>query len=279
MYLLGGRGTPNGLTGIFGRLSFATNQNIGPAVNLTAPANNVTVVPGSSVNVAANASDFDGYIERVEFYVDGSLVFTDYEAPYGFTWTAPMTQRNYTLMARAYDNEGASTNSPTRTITVYTDNLPPAVAIISPADQAAFPRGTQMQVSVNASDPDGTVTRVELYSNGQLVASKTSGPWTFLWNAPAGFHTLTARATDNANATSQSLPVEIVVGGPPQPKLIAINFKDNPATDINETATGGYYWNSVANHTFSKGLCERSTIRRSLTLLFKWKQLVWVRGE
>ncbi|MCD8482136.1 MAG: hypothetical protein LR015_05375 [Verrucomicrobia bacterium] len=64
---------------------------------------------------------------------------------------------------------------------------------------------------------------------------------------------MTARATDNANATSQSLPVDIIVGGPPQPKLIAINFKDNPATDINETVTGGYYWNSVASHTFNKG--------------------------
>ncbi|MCD8482137.1 MAG: Ig-like domain-containing protein [Verrucomicrobia bacterium] len=143
----------------------------------------MTVVPGATVNVTAHASDFDGYIERVEFYVDGSLVYTDYAAPYGFSWTAPMTQRNYTLMARAYDNEGASTNSATRTITVYTDNLPPAVAITSPSNEAQFPRGTQLQVAVSASDPDGTVTRVELYSNGQLVDTRSSAPWTFLWHA------------------------------------------------------------------------------------------------
>ena len=91
-------------------------------------------MPGTTLDVAATASDFDGYIDRVEFFVDGSLVHTSHGEPHGFTWTAPMVQRNYTLLARAYDNEGASTNSATRTITVYTDNLPPSVSIAAPVD-------------------------------------------------------------------------------------------------------------------------------------------------
>lgn len=251
-----GASTPDGLTGIFGRLSFATNQNIPPSVSITSPTGPVTIVPGSTLNVTANASDFDGSIDRVEFYVDGALVATDTTAPYGFTWTAPMTQRNYTLMARAYDNEGASTNSPTRTITVYTDNLPPAVSMAAPENNTLIPRGSNIVLSANASDPDGSITKLEFFANGVSLGdgsrANSSQPFSLFWSPAAGIYDITARATDNSGAMSTSLPVKLTVGGVPTGFTVAINFKDSPATDLNQTAAGGYYWNSVGSTQFSK---------------------------
>ena len=61
------------------------------------------------------------------------------------------------------------------------------------------------------------------------------------------------RATDNVGAQAVSLPSGLTVGGAPTARLIALTLKDNPATDLNQTATGGYFWNAVAGATFSKG--------------------------
>ena len=62
-----------------------------------------------------------------------------------------------------------------------------------------------MNVSANASDTDGTIAAVEFYAGCTLIGSDTSSPYSVSWsNAPAGTHTLTAVARDNAGATTTS---------------------------------------------------------------------------
>ncbi len=72
-----------------------------PTVNVTAPANGATV--SGTVDVTASASDAVG-VQKVEFYVDGSLVETDTAAPFTFTWnTVGVANGGHALMAKAYD--------------------------------------------------------------------------------------------------------------------------------------------------------------------------------
>ncbi|MCY1081758.1 extracellular catalytic domain type 1 short-chain-length polyhydroxyalkanoate depolymerase [Archangium lansingense] len=72
-----------------------------PTVNVTAPANAATV--SGTVDVTASASDTVG-VNKVEFYIDGSLADTDTVAPYVFTWnTAGVANGSHSLMAKAYD--------------------------------------------------------------------------------------------------------------------------------------------------------------------------------
>jgi len=67
-------------------------------------------------------------------------------------------------------------------------------------------------VAADASDPDGTVTRVDFLSNDAPVGSSTQAPYSLvLTNVIAGEYTFRAIATDDAGATGSSAPVSILV--------------------------------------------------------------------
>ncbi len=55
--------------------------NTAPTVSLTSPTAGQSFAAGASVPLAANASDADGSVARVEFRIDGQLVATDATAP------------------------------------------------------------------------------------------------------------------------------------------------------------------------------------------------------
>jgi hypothetical protein len=87
------------------------------------------------------------------------------------------------------------------------------VAITSPAAGARFQAGATIAVSASASDPDGTIAKVDFAANGQAIGSSdTSSPYTIDWgNVAAGSYTLTAAAQDNLGASTVSLAVSITV--------------------------------------------------------------------
>jgi len=97
--------------------------NVGPAVNLTSPANSASYNAPASITIAANASDSDGSIAKVEFYNGTQKLGEDASSPYAYTWTN-VVAGNYTLTAKAYDNTGAVSISAVvavKVVTVVTD--------------------------------------------------------------------------------------------------------------------------------------------------------------
>ena len=91
-------------------------------------------------------------------------------------------------------------------------NTPPSATITSPADGAIFAWKPTITVTATASDPDGSVAKVEFRDGTTLLGQDTSAPYSFTWrNVPPGSHALTARATDNAGAVTTSPPVGITV--------------------------------------------------------------------
>lgn len=81
-----------------------------PAVQVTSPTSGSMIAVGAPITIAASASDSDGTIGRVDFYVNGALVATDAAAPYTAVWT-PGSMGNYTITAVATDNVGVKTTS------------------------------------------------------------------------------------------------------------------------------------------------------------------------
>jgi len=95
-------------------------------------------------------------------------------------------------------------------------NQAPACAIISPTNSAMFTVPADVIISADANDPDGFIARVEFYDGDALLGFVASAPFNFVWsNAPAGTHTLIAKARDNGLAVTPSAPVIITVNPPP----------------------------------------------------------------
>jgi len=183
-----------------------------PNVSLTSPANNAVFAPGANIALVAGAADADEFVTKVEFFSEGTLLGTQFLAPYNITWNNVPAGR-YSLTARATDLVGLVTTSAPVTITVDT---PPRVSITSPANNALFVAPATVTVTATAADADGSVTQVEFFDGATPVGavSTTPGASTYsvtLANVSAGTHTLIARATDNQGATTVSAPVTITV--------------------------------------------------------------------
>jgi hypothetical protein len=91
-------------------------------------------------------------------------------------------------------------------------NSPPSVSISSPPGGATFTEPANIPIIANATDNDGTVTRVDFFAGATLLGTATNNPFTLTWtNVVAGSYSLTARATDNGGGTSTSSPVSVTV--------------------------------------------------------------------
>lgn len=201
-----------------------------PAIAMTAPANNAVLVAPVNVTITAAASDMDGTVSRVEFYRGTSLVATDTTAPYSYVWNSvPLGM--HTLTAKAYDNRGAVATSSPVTFTVNA-NVGPSIAITSPAPGARFVHPAAIPITATATDPDGTIARVEFHYDYGLIGSDSSSPYGITWNSPhTGTVALTAKAVDNKGAYASSAPISIgidynqapvvvLTGDPPEGELV-----------------------------------------------------------
>jgi len=84
-------------------------------------------------------------------------------------------------------------------------NLPPVVIISSPSKGDKYNSPANITVDVEASDPDGTVTKVELFNGTIKMGELTTAPYSFtLKNLPEGAYALKAVATDNLKAVTTS---------------------------------------------------------------------------
>ena len=186
-----------------------------PVVALTSPVSGTTYSAGATVTLAASASDPDGAIAKVEFYRGGStLIGTASSEPYRFDWQN-VAAGSYTLTAKAYDRKNGTATSTPVTI-VVTNNQLPVVTLTSPAQGAFYAAGEPIPLAATASDPDGTVTRIEYFDGAVLIGSAGSAPFTMTWtDAPAGLHAIVARAIDDKGGVTNSPSIGIVIGQPP----------------------------------------------------------------
>jgi len=66
----------------------------------------ITTIIIGRINVMVNATDSLSGINRVEFYIDNELQYTDYTAPYEWLWADRGFFFPYTVTVIAYDNAG-----------------------------------------------------------------------------------------------------------------------------------------------------------------------------
>ena len=137
-----------------------TPNNIAPTCAVTAPSDGTNYTSLQTISISANATDNDGSISQVEFFVNEGSVGTDVTSPYTVNWSLP-ADGAYTLTAVATDNDGAETTSNAVNITVSVAG-PPTQTIekrIAGSMDDVEQDGTNGSMYTNSSD-------IELVNDG-----------------------------------------------------------------------------------------------------------------
>lgn len=96
-------------------VSLIVSRDQPPTVNITQPANGATVY--LTVEVRADAADDYG-VQKVDFYVDGTLKLTDTAAPYFYSWDTTKTSNGQHVVKAAASDTAGQTASDEKTVTV-----------------------------------------------------------------------------------------------------------------------------------------------------------------
>ena len=147
--------------------STALTTNQPPAVKLTSPTSGTSFAAPASVTLSASASDPEGHLSRVEFYVGSSLVAKDTTSPFSATWSTS-TAGTYAIKAIAYDADGGVTTSAASTITVTstTTTVPAKVVFQASADHATLVTSYRLDVYANGGTP-GSATPIATSNLGK----------------------------------------------------------------------------------------------------------------
>jgi len=215
-------------------ISIATYTPTGPSVSITSPANNASFIPGSSVAIAASASETGGTVTNVAFYSGSTKLGNVASTPYNYTWSS-VPAGSYALTAVAADSSGITATSSVVNITVA--HLAPTVAITSPAGGAAYTAPASIAIAATASDTDGNVTNVAVYSGATLLANIASAPYNYTWaNVSAGSYSLTAVASVDTGASATSSAISVAVTNPVVASFTG-SYSENFDLDLSNSTT------------------------------------------
>jgi uncharacterized repeat protein (TIGR02059 family) len=203
----------------------AAINNQPPVVSISSPTKSTAYIAPATITIDAIAFDPDGTVTKVEFYNDNTRLGESTTIPYSFTWKE-VPAGTYSITAAATDNKGLRTVSAVVTVVVEKSA---SVVNQFPSVRIKIPKGKKPKkhdnvvIIAEASDPDGTISKVELKSGNVTIAELTAAPYVFtLQNVDTGIYLFTATATDNLGAVSTSDAIELRVEDFFNPDLISL---------------------------------------------------------
>ena len=185
-----------------------------PKVSLTGTPASQTA-PGP-VTLSASASDSDGTVAKVSFYVNNTKFADILTPPFTTSYTTTSTGTIYRFYAIVTDDRGGTSTSQDVNVSVGTGtNNAPKVTLAVGSTQIAFPGTATM--TATASDVDGTIARVRFYQNGTLRGDVTTPPYTFSYTTTVpGIYKFKATAIDDKGASTSTAEVAVTSGTPTQ---------------------------------------------------------------
>ncbi|WP_162144128.1 Ig-like domain-containing protein [Sporocytophaga myxococcoides] len=261
-----------GLTSISTPVTITVNtSNTPPTVSITSPLTGAHFTAPASINIFTSVTDQEGPISKVEFYQGSVKLGEDAFYP-GFDWSwTNVPAGTYKLTAKAFDSGGLTKVSDTITVIVDpASNAAPVVSLTAPANNATFTAPASITITANASDSDGSISKVEFYQGTTKLGEVLTAPYSYSWsNVAAGTYSITAKAFDNANASTTSSAVSITVNAAPTADLIGPDCSTSGQTfvlEVNPSLRAGaitYNWwsnTSVQSITPVSGQPYKATV-------------------
>jgi Bacterial Ig domain len=161
------------------------------------------------VRVGYNRQQFLG---GTTYFFDDDLPTDSYNTPpfkeFNPTFTVPQNGTYYFIFN--YTQNGYSFT--------YLDEIViektflPQTAVTFPAANASYNEGTDLTLTANASDADGSTVKVEFFANGLKLGEDLTAPYEYQWrNILPNDYQLTTKATDNRGnvGTSAATPMRM----------------------------------------------------------------------
>jgi hypothetical protein len=208
-------GTAQTTSTVSRRVVVNNQSGLPPSATLTVPTSTTTA---STVNLTANATDSDGSVVEVEFFLNRNSIGQAKRDQQANTWRltasfAGVPPGTAEVVALARDSSGNVAASPTSNVTVTAaSSIAPTITITPSTLNAAFNR--QVQLRANARDTDGSITSVQYFSNNTNLGSSTNSGTNYQVNwTPnvSGTFNVWAIVTDNTNNTTVAPTVEVTV--------------------------------------------------------------------
>lgn len=191
--------------------------NTPPTVQSLLPADGSVFNENDSVAISVNATDSDGQVTQVEFFVDGTSVGIDTTATgdnFSFNWSA--TAGTHAISVVATDDKQAVSNTLITNVIVNTtgNQLPTANLSLGGGNNLVI--NQPVDIVLDGSDPDGSIAKLTLLINDQVAFESTTAPAQHTWTpTQLGTVTLKLVVEDNTGATAESILNANVVETPP----------------------------------------------------------------
>lgn len=171
------------------------------SVKLTSPKPDTAYMNTGNVLFEATITLGGSSISKVEFYVDNVKIGEDLTSPYSYSWENP-NPGTYMVYAKAIEQSGKTAKSNYFGLKI-TDGKP-EIFLHSPSSDYNYNMLDTIVFSAEARDYNGTVQKVEFFSNGNLIGELKNAPYRMVWNSPiAEQNEVYAMVTDNdGNAVS-----------------------------------------------------------------------------
>jgi hypothetical protein len=126
------------------------------------------------------------------------------------------------------------------------------VSITAPSSGATYTAPASITITADASDSDGSVSKVEFYRGATKLGEDTGAPYSYTWSGVgAGSYSLTAKATDNGGATSTSGAVSVTVNA----SVTIDSFSASPTSVVGgEPATLAWTTSNATSASIDQGV-------------------------
>jgi hypothetical protein len=179
------------------------------SVKLTSPRPDTAYLNTGNVIFEASVTTGSTPISKVEFYAANVKIGEDTSSPYNFTWETPEIG-NHTVYAKAIGQNEASAKSNYFGLKI-TDGTP-MIFLQSPMQHYNYTMFDTVTFAALAQDYDGTIQKIEFFSNDELIGESTSSPIRLQWEGPnAGEYEVYAKVTDNDGNTATTPSITINV--------------------------------------------------------------------
>jgi len=231
--------------------------------------------PARGANTNLNIVNFAFSPNTATISVNDTVTWTWVGSPHSTTsdtgvWDSGVFSAGHTF-TRAFTSAGSfpfhCTVHPfmTGTITVQAANIPPTVALTTPANGSVFAAPSSFTLTAKASDSDGSVTNVQFLQGATVLGNSITPPYSAsVNNLPAGTYTFSAVASDNdGSKATDTISISVVTPGPIS--LSAPEFLPPASFQFSYSATVGLsyvvqrspdltQWTALSTNTAASGL-------------------------